>query len=910
MKGFNRTVLVYVLFTAILLGMVSFLDAAPARPDIYDPVTMRLYATGERVPLNISDPNPLLEPEFYRGAWLFPVIFVKTPDVPHTYSVAEWEQQLFTIGTFPTGSMRDYYRETSNNLFDIDGVVMGWITLDHDYEYYHQNNYGFGGGAAAMAREAVEKANVTYNIDWGQFDNTGDGNVEGVLVIHMGIGGESTGNPRDIWSHVSAFDPIELDGVTLSRYSMQPELRRNNLMETIGTISHEHGHILGLPDLYDVGYTNKPEPVGRYCLMASGCMAGNPAGSKPAHMSVWCKYQLGWVTPTLIDSPGNFTINAIQTHVTNNAYKFQIPGADDYFLMENRWLDAPLQFEGFPARFLGGLMVYHVDDNMSWSNDGRDDFWRVGIIDATPETYGDLADAGFSAATKTSFGRFTNPNTDGNYNPSGLTISNISPRGEQMSFSVNVEPVLELHNYDIRPLGNNRFALQITLKNTTAFPAHNLNMVIATSAENVTFENGVASLGTVNPHGTTTSEPFIFRTTGNESSFTTFTVNASGDTYQGNNISFHVPVNPARILIVDDDHTRAMQQNLEVFWKEALDRSPIDYQVWNVWHNDLPFLSMLKLYDVVIWCDGILTNAVPKEGGSLDLITDFLDSGGDLIWSSQEFLYSQYNYPAYQETAPGDFAREYLRILAIEQDEFFYDGLGVPGTITEGMQLRFEDVFSENPDANPPAGYMWWPDEFIVDETAIPILLAGNREFPPGAPDTWKEEPSRLQNAACALLYQGQYRLMFMSVGLHGISIDPAHHPNTRQEFLGRFLEWFGITDHSPGLDIDTNQAIYEAGDTCHVGLKIFNPAQPRDIQLFIGMEAYGQWFFGPNWTQEIGYYPISLASNERLFVDVFPPFEWPQNAGAGTVTFWAVMLNEADGQMIGNFDFTPLSWQ
>jgi M6 family metalloprotease-like protein len=907
MTVFARYFRAFIVVMAVLVTMTASLKAAPAHPDIYDPATMRLYATGERIPLNFSDPNPLLDSEFYRGSWLFPVIFVETPDVPHTYPVTEWEQQLFTIGTFPTGSMRDYYRETSNNLFDVDGVVMGWITLNHDYDYYHQNNYGFGGGAAEMAREAVEKADLQYNIDWSQFDNTGDGNVEGVLIIHMGIGGESSGSPQDIWSHVSAFAPLELDGVTLSRYSIQPELRRNGLMETIGTICHEHGHVLGLPDLYDVSYTSKPAPVGRYCLMASGCNAGNPFGSSPAHLSVWGKYQLGWVTPTVITEPGDFTIDSIQTHTANNAYKYQIPGSVEFFIMENRWMEAPLQFDAFPARFLGGLMVYHIDDNMSWSNDGRDDFWRIKVVDATPDTQGDLADAGFSAATKTIFGRFTDPNTDGNYHPSGLTVLNVSPRGEQMSFSVNLEPVLQLHDYDIRTLGNNRFSLQVTLKNITPIPAHNLNMVIASAAENVTFENGTASLGTVNPNETATSEPFIFQTTGSQSSFASFTVNATGDTYQGNNISFHVPVNPARILLVDDDHTKGAQQDLDVYWQEALDNMPFDYQVWNVWENDLPFLSMLKLYDLVIWCDGILTNAVPKEDGALDLIADFLDSGGDLIWSSQEFLYSQYQYPAYQETAPGDFAREYLRILVVEQDEFFYDGSGVTGTITEGMNLRFEDVYSQSPDIN---DFLWWPDEFIVDDSAIPILLAGDREFPPDAPDSWKEDPSQLQNAACAMLYQGQYRLMFMSVGLHGISLDPAHHPNTRQEFLGRVLEWFGITDHSPGLDIDTNQAIYEVGDTCHVSLKIFNPAHPTDIQLFIGMEAYGQWFFGPNWTQEIGYYPMSMASSERLFVDVFPPFEWPQNAGEGTVTFWAVMLNAANGQMVGNFDFTPLSWQ
>ncbi len=905
------------LFLAGAMCMIAALPvtAAPPIPGSYDPVTMTMHLTGEKIPLHYDIPGPMRAAEAYRGVWNFPVLFVETPDVSHTYTVNEWAQQLFTIDTFSPGSMRDYYREISYGNFDVDGVALGWIMMDNDYAYYHENNYGFDGGAAEMAREAVIKAEAIYNPDWSQFDNDGDGKVDGVIIIHMGQGGEG-GTTTQIWSHVSQFEAVTFDGVTISQYSIQPETRFGNAMETIGTICHEHGHVLGLPDLYDIAYTTKPAPVGKYCLMAEGSSGGNPMGSKPSHMSAWAKSELGWITPTIITQPGNFSIDAIQTHATNNCYIIEIPDSNEYFLLENRWMDAVLKFEGMPDRFDGGLMIYHTDDTNTWSNDGTKDFWHVIIEDATPGDNHDLADGGFCSDMNGVFGRTTDPNSSGNVHPSGIIVENVSLKGEQMTFSTRFDPVLMLENYVIKPLGGNRFSLNVTVENITNFAATNLEMIIATSAGNVTFENALVTLGNVNAHQSATSGAFIFRTTDTVTSFASFTVKARSATYEGDNITFTIPINPSRVLIVDEDHTKGAQQNVQVFWTEALDMTPIDYQVWNVWTNGVPFLSMLNLYDIVIWCDGISTNSVPKSPGSLDLIADFLDAGGDLIWSSHEFLYSQYKYPNdndYVVTAAGEFAHDYLHILTLEQDEYIYSATGVAGTITSGMNIQFEDVFSVDPTGQS-GDFNWWPDEFTTDGTCIPILTAGSHWFPPGSDPAWQEdalpENNILHNASCAMLYQGQYRMMFMSVPLHGIPTDSGSQPNTRQEFLSRIFTWFGLTENTPGLDIDINTPMLESGDTCHVTLKIVNPGSAIDLQLFIAIEAYGLWLFGPTWNESINYYPTSMPAADRITMDVFPPFAWPSGAGSGTVNLWTVALNSANGQMVGNYDFTPLNWQ
>ncbi len=906
--------------TMVLAGIIAilFLDtaiAAPPIPGTYDPVTMTFYETGLKVPLNYDEPGPMRSKDAYRGVWYFPVLFIETPDFSHTYSVGEWSEQLFTIDTHETGSMRDYYREISYGNFDVDGVALGWIMADNNYSHYHQNNYGFGGGAAELAREAVLKAEALYNPDWSQFDNDGDGLVDGVVIIHMGQGGEG-GNPNQIWSHVSSFDPIELDGVKISRYSIQPETRLGNQMETIGTLCHEHGHVLGLPDLYDIDYTSKPDPVGYYCLMASGSSGGKPMGSRPAHLSAWCKSELGWITPTVLTDPGNFTIDAIQTYETNNTYKIEIPNSpNEYFLLANRWMGASLKFEAIPARFLGGLLIYHVDNNIKGSNTGTSDFWRVKIVDAGSNTPRDLADAGFSTDTKTTFGRFTDPNTNGNYHPSGITVDNVSARGEHMSFSVNFEPVLMLKEYQINPLGNKRFSLNVTLENITDITTEDLDLIIATSATNVQFETAQASLGVIGPKKSATSTAFIFKTTDDVTSFQTFTVKARSSGYEGNNISFTIPVNPARILIVDDDHTKGKDYNVELFWMDALDKIPVEYQVWKVRDRNLPFLTMIELYDVVIWCDGIAQNTTPKAGSSLDLIAHFLDRGGDLIWSSQEFLYSQYKYPAYRVTKPGEFVREYLHILEFEQDEYFYDGFGVPGTITKGLHLRLKDVYSKDPDAYSTSDFDWWPDEFLTDDTCIPILTAGDREYPPGAPDDWKTEEDILKNATCAMLYQGQYRLMFMSAGLHGISLDQADHPNTRQEFLRRLLVWFGIIDDDEyplGVRLEMPDMAHP-GDEFFVTGYLDNPGAPlTNVATFFILEVYGNFWFWPSWVYfdypdhpDIDFSFVDVPTGTTS-ITVIPEFTWP-DTGQDIVTglgFFGAMLNPEMNDTMGGFAF------
>jgi hypothetical protein len=132
----------------------------------------------------------------------------------------------------------------------------------------------------------------------------------------------------------------------------------------VGIAAHELGHILGLPDLYDI--TGQTQGLGPYSLMAYGSwgkIPENPAHShNPTALDAWSLLQLGYKNPITVST---FDWNG---NIENKIVKVAPTVADlRYFLIEsrqlsNRW-DAGLYgwFRGSPVR--GGLAVYHVDDH-------------------------------------------------------------------------------------------------------------------------------------------------------------------------------------------------------------------------------------------------------------------------------------------------------------------------------------------------------------------------------------------------------------------------------------------------------------------------------------------------------------------------------------------------------------------
>lgn len=271
---------------------------------------------------------------------------------------------LFSVGNLnPTGSMTDYFLENACGSFFIKGDVYGWYTMPQTYKWYVSVDYGLS-RSGQMALDALLAARA--DINFADYDYDEDGYCDGLIIIHAGLGAEQGGN--DIWSHQSWLPSAPIyDGVIIDIFSINPEefislYEGKTVLSPIGVFCHEFGHILGLPDLYDINNTdNISRGLGYWSLMAAGSYNG---GAKtPAHLDPWCKIKLGFVEPFLVTT--NLKQVAIPAIETTPAI-FLLPfdgNPDEYWLVENR------QKTGFDSTLPGtGLLIYHIDEGATYNN--------------------------------------------------------------------------------------------------------------------------------------------------------------------------------------------------------------------------------------------------------------------------------------------------------------------------------------------------------------------------------------------------------------------------------------------------------------------------------------------------------------------------------------------------------------
>ncbi len=288
------------------------------------------------------------------------VILANFSNTSPTQTQQSFHNLMNQVGYNGTGSFRDYYLENSGGQLDMVSVVTQWVTVPNTKAYY-----GIGEKWGEFAMHAVEAA-AAAGVDFSEFDNNGNGTVEGVAIIHQGPGQEVTGSEEDIWSHSwtlaaagYASNARTFNGVLVNRYTMQPETRNaTGSMNTMGVIAHEFGHNLGLPDYYDTNTTDDItyDGTGIWDMMASGTYNGNPSGSSPAHHNPLSKYELGWVEMEELTTAGPIEILPIQEGKI--VYRIASPVDHEYLLIENR------RRQGFDSFLLGeGLIVYHADED-------------------------------------------------------------------------------------------------------------------------------------------------------------------------------------------------------------------------------------------------------------------------------------------------------------------------------------------------------------------------------------------------------------------------------------------------------------------------------------------------------------------------------------------------------------------
>jgi len=247
-------------------------------------------------------------------------------------------------------SMSTFYDELSSGRYTVTGAVEDWVTVDdHPAAYYGDNvsdarTWDFVNETMnGWYQEQLDAGKTAAQIDaylsqfdvWDRYDFDGDGDfdeadgyIDHFQAVHAGMGEEVGGGVLGddaIWSHrwynqtnrIGTGGPtvdgtvVPLGGARVGQskywvgdYTVEPE------NGGVGVFSHEFGHDLGLPDLYDTsGNSGGAEnSTAFWSLMSSGSYgnSGVPAdgiGTKPIHMGAWEKLQLGWLNYELLQ-PG------------------------------------------------------------------------------------------------------------------------------------------------------------------------------------------------------------------------------------------------------------------------------------------------------------------------------------------------------------------------------------------------------------------------------------------------------------------------------------------------------------------------------------------------------------------------------------------------------------------------------
>jgi immune inhibitor A len=257
------------------------------------------------------------------------------PDFNHDY----YMDMLFAED-FGANSMRNYFIEQSSNRYAVYGDVTNWFAVPGTACDYDDGNPGPGGDtnvwqflidvlqawydaqiASGKSPEEIDAYLSQFDV-WDRYDWDNDGNfnepdgyIDRIQFVHSGEGNESIDGALGdcaIWSHswyaygdligiVGPSPDFLMGGVQIgessfwvNKYTIMPE------NGGIGVFAHEFTHDLGLDDLYDGGGTPGvlENSTGYWTLMSAGNFLSEgieDTGSKPGHMCVWEKFQLGWL---------------------------------------------------------------------------------------------------------------------------------------------------------------------------------------------------------------------------------------------------------------------------------------------------------------------------------------------------------------------------------------------------------------------------------------------------------------------------------------------------------------------------------------------------------------------------------------------------------------------------------------
>jgi M6 family metalloprotease-like protein len=311
---------------------------------------------------------------------------------PGWVQVPEWSEDIFDPEK--PGSLTHFYHAMSFGLLRIAGeVAPRYYVSSQNTAAYLADAPDTLGHFGRFVFDILKQAD--REINFAHFDNDGpdgrpnSGDDDGLVdlafinllsapkdfLFHQATGIAMLGLEAPYVTRDVGFlgEPIRIPS---SHGTIQKTL---TFSEAVGVMSHECGHLLGLPDLYNTSFLSQAKAlpqedsagIGRWGLMGWGAMGWN-GDDGPGSFSAWSLERLGWVAPEreqLIELKRDAIVEIRDIFRGGAIYKIPLRtveasiGAAEYLLLEQR--TRTFYNRNIPAE---GLLVWHIKAGSEWGS--------------------------------------------------------------------------------------------------------------------------------------------------------------------------------------------------------------------------------------------------------------------------------------------------------------------------------------------------------------------------------------------------------------------------------------------------------------------------------------------------------------------------------------------------------------
>jgi M6 family metalloprotease-like protein len=291
-------------------------------------------------------------------------------------SAPTWSREIFDPQQ--PGSFSHFYDTMSFGKLRMRGEVASrYYESTRTASAYLADSPGEFGQFGQFAVEILQQAD--RDIDFTRFDNDGpdgipdsgddDGWVDALFLVlpsvpesflldaATGIGNLGLAENWETDDAGASGEPIRIASTQGSI------LGSRTFAETVGSMCHEYGHLLGLPDLYAAAYLQSEETapegdsagIGAWGLMGWGALGWN-GNDGPTAFSAWSRMQLGWAQ---MEEPTRERTDLELEDVGIQGKLSKLPlNEKEYFLLEHRRRASTYYDRHLPAE---GLLIWHVD---------------------------------------------------------------------------------------------------------------------------------------------------------------------------------------------------------------------------------------------------------------------------------------------------------------------------------------------------------------------------------------------------------------------------------------------------------------------------------------------------------------------------------------------------------------------